>query len=93
MYIACHEKIFQQMNNLNADGCVGIDMSTYLRYFLNRTDVSSLRTAVQICESQFSYSTIFHTCALYLTSMVNKPPATKRVHIAAAATKVHGIKL
>ncbi len=56
-------------------------------------DKPSLETAVQICESQDSYSINFHACALYLTTMVHKSPAAKQVNVAATTTKVDGVKL
>ncbi len=61
--------------------------------FLNMTDKSSLKIAVQIYESQFHYSNDFYACASYLTSMVQKTPVAKRVHIAAAVAEADGIKL
>ncbi len=88
MYIACHEKILHQMENLK-----GIDAGTCLCYFLGGINKPSLKTAVRICESQASYSTDFHTCASYLTTLVQKTPAAKQVHIADTAYEIDGIKL
>ena len=92
-YIARHEKIFQQMQNLTADGYAGIDPGTRVRYFLGGIGEPSLKTAVQICKSQDQYSVDFQACASYLTTMVQTTPAVKRVTVAATATEVDGVKL
>ncbi len=60
IYVTCHEKIYQQINNLNADGYPSIDNNTCIHYFLNGIDEPSLKTVVQIGESQTSFSTNFH---------------------------------
>ncbi len=93
MYIACHEQIFQQMQNLKTDGYDEINFGTCVRYFLSRIEEPSLKTAVQICESQDSYSVNFQACASYLATMVQWTPATKRVNVTANATNVDGVKL
>ncbi len=64
-----------------------------MRYFLGGIDEPSLRTAVQICESQDHYSIDFQACTSYLTTMVQWTLAAKRVIVAATATEVDGIKL
>lgn len=89
-YVVCHEEIFQQVQNLKPGGYTDIDISTCVCFFLLEIDNPSLKTVVQICESQASYSTVFHACASYLTLMVQKTPAAERVHITAAATEVGG---
>ena len=76
-YIAKHEKIYQQMQNLKDDGYAGIDFGTRVRYFLGGIEEPSLKTAVQICESQDHYSVDFQACASYLTTMVQKTPVAK----------------
>ncbi len=81
------------MQNLKADGYAGIYLGTQVRYFLAGIEEPSLKTAVQICESQDHYSVDFQACALYLTTMVQKTPAAKRVNVAATATEVNGVKL
>ena len=92
-YIARHEKIYQQMQNLKAEGYAGIYFGTRVRYFLGGIEEPSLKTAVQICESQDHYSVDFQACASYLTTMVQKTPAAKRVTVAATASEVEGVKL
>ncbi len=81
------------MENLKAEGYAGIDFGTRVRYFLGGIEEPSLRTAVQICESQDHYSVDFQGCASYLTTMVQKTPAAKRVTVAATASEVEGVKL
>ncbi len=93
MYIAPHEKIFQQMENLKNDSYAGIDASTCVSYFLGGINETSIKTAVQICESQDSYSVNFLACTSYLTTMVHKTSYAKQLHVAAAASKVKGVKL
>ena len=92
-YVARHEKIYQQMQNLKNDGYAGIDPGTRVRYFLGGIDEPALRTAVQICESQDRYSIDFQACASYLTTMVQRTPAAKQVNVAATATEVDGVSL
>ncbi len=72
------------MQHLKSNDFAGTNIGTCICIFLSGIDKPSLKTAVKIYESQDSYSTNFHTCALYHTSMVQKTPAKKRVHIAAA---------
>ncbi len=64
-----------------------------MQYFLGGTDKPSIKTSVQICESQDHFSTNFQACASYLSTMVQWTLAKKQVHIAATATKVNGVKL
>ncbi len=88
-----HEKIYQQMQNLKNDGYAGIDPGTHVCYFLGEIDKPSLKTAVQICESQDRYSTDFQACTSYLATMVQRTPEAKRVNVAATATEVDDVKL
>ncbi len=53
----------------------------------------TLKTSVQICESQDSYRVKFHACASYLMMMVQKSLAAKQVNVAATTTEVDGVKL
>ncbi len=76
-YVACHEKIYQQMQNLKNDGYAGINPGTCEHYFLEGIDEPSLKTAVQMCESQDLYSTDIQACASYLAAMVQQTPAAK----------------
>ncbi len=76
-YVARHEKIYQQMQNLKNNGYAGIDPGTCVHYFLGEIDEPSLKTAVQICESQDHYSTDFQACASYLVTMVQQTLAAK----------------
>ncbi len=91
--IAQHERIYQQMQNLKTEGHAGINFGTSLRYFLGGIEEPSLKTAIQICESQDHISIDFQACASYLTTMVQKNPAAKQVNVAATATKVDGVKI
>ncbi len=63
MYVTCHKKIYQQMENLKNDGYADINPGTCMHYFLGGIDKPSLKTAVQICESQDLYSVCFQNCA------------------------------
>ncbi len=81
------------MENLKNDGYAGIDIGTCMFYSLGRIDKPSLKTAVQICKSQDSYSVNFHACASYLTMMVQKSTAAKQFNIAATTSNVDGAKL
>ncbi len=92
MYIACHQKIFQQMHFIKANGYAWICSRTHVHYFLRGIDEPSLKTALQICESQVSYSINFHAWASYLTPIVQKTSVTKWVHISAADSEVNGVK-
>ncbi len=92
MYIACHNKTFQQMDNLKNNGYAGIDISTHVHYFLRGIDKPSVKTAEQICKSQDSYSINFHACTSYLMVIVHKSPAAKQVNIAATNAEVNGLK-
>ncbi len=47
------------------------------KYFIWGRGKPSLKTAVQICKSQESYSTNFQACASYLTTIVKQTPAAK----------------
>ncbi len=87
------EKIFQQIQNLKANGYTGIDSSTSVCFFLSGIDKPSLKTPVQVCKSQASYSFDFHECASYLASMVQKTSVTEQVQIAATAAAVDVVKL
>ncbi len=66
-YISCHEKIFQQMENIQNNGYAGIDAGTQMRYFLWGIDKPSLKTAVQICKSKDTYSIFTSTIALLIS--------------------------
>ncbi len=92
-YVAKHEKIYQQMENLKNDGYAGIDPGTRVQYFHGGIDEPSLKTAIQICESQDRYGVDFQAGASYLGTMVQRTPAAKQGNVAATATKVDGIKL
>ncbi len=81
------------MQNLKNGGYAGIDPGTCAHYFLGGIDKPSLKTAVQIYESQDHDSIDFQACASYLMTMVQRTMAAKQVNIAATATKVDGIKL
>ncbi len=91
MYVAHHEKIYWQMQNLKNDGYARIDPGTHVHYFLGEIDKPSLKTAVQICDSQDQYSISFQNCALYLTTMVQCAPDTKQINVEATANKVNCI--
>ncbi len=69
-YIAWHKKIYQLMQNLKTNGYAAINFGTRVRYFLGGIKEHSLKTDVQICESQDHYSVDFQACASYLTTMV-----------------------
>lgn len=56
-------------------------------------DKPSLRTTVQICESQLSYSTDFEACSSHLASMVQKTPEVKGVDAPTTAADVDVVKL
>ncbi len=71
--VARHEKIYQQMQNLKNNIYSGINPGTCVHYFLGVIDKPSLKTAVQICESQDHYSVSFQNCVSYLTTMVQRP--------------------
>ncbi len=75
------------------DGYAGIDPSTCVGYFLGGIDEPSLKTPVQICESQDHYSVDFQACTSYLATMVQQTPAAKQVNVEATATEVDGVKL
>ncbi len=92
-YVAHHQKIFLQMQNLESDRYAGIDIGTCLRFFLFGIDKLTLKTAVQICESQAFESTDFQACASYLTSIVQKTLLPKRVHVAITSNKVDCIQV
>ncbi len=92
MYIADCKKIFQQIENLKTDGYAGINIGTRACNFLG-VEESSLKTAIQIYKSKASYSIDFHAFTYYLTSMVQKTPVAKKMHIAITATEVDGLKL
>ncbi len=81
------------MENLTNDGYAGIDPGTHVHYFLGGIEEPSLKTAVQICKSQDQYSISFQNCASYLTTRVQWTLAKRQVNVAAAATKVAGVKL
>ncbi len=81
------------MQNLKTKGYAGIEFGTFVRYFLGGIEEPSLKTAVQICESQDHYSVDFQACTSYLTAMVQKSLATEQVNVAATATEVDGVKL
>ncbi len=93
MYMAHHEKIYQQMQNLKTDCYAGIDFGTHVQYFLGGIEEPSLKTAVQICESKDFHRVDFQACASYLTTMVQWTPAAKQVNFTATANKVDGVKL
>ncbi len=59
IHIACHKKIYQQIQSLKTDGYIGINFGTSICYFLGGIEELSLKTVVQICESQDSYSIDF----------------------------------
>ncbi len=80
------------MQNLKNNSYAGIDPGTHVQYFLGGTDKPSLKTAVQICDSQECYGVDFQACASYLATMVQRTLAAKRVNVA-TATEVDGIKL
>ncbi len=61
-----------------------------MHYYLGGIDEHSLKTAVQICESQDHYSVDFQACASYLTTMVQQTPAAKQVNITATTTEADG---
>ncbi len=92
-FVTCHEKIYQQMQNLKNDGYAGIDPGTHVQYFLEGLDKPSLKNSVQICKSQDHYSTDFQACVSSLATMVQRTPTAKQVNVAATTTKVNSIKL
>ncbi len=65
------------MQNLKNKGYAGINFGTCVHYFLGGIKEPSLKTAVQICESQDHYSVDFQACASHLMTMVQKTLATK----------------
>ncbi len=84
---------YQQMENLKNDSYAVINPGTCVPYFLGGIDIPSLKTAVQICESQDNYSVIFQNCSLYLITMGQWTLAAKQVNVASTPTKVDGIML
>ncbi len=62
--IACHEKVFQQINYLKVDVYTGFNAGTCVKHFCTCIDETSSKTAVQICESQFSYRTCLRRCLI-----------------------------
>ncbi len=93
MYVACHKKIFQQIQNLQNNCYAGIDPGTCMRYFLGGIDKPALKTAVQIWESQDSYNVSFQNCTSYLTTIVHWTLIAKQVNVAVDTTMIEGIKL
>ncbi len=81
------------MQSLNSDGYAGISLGKHVCYFIVGFKEPSLKTAVQICESQDHYSVDFQACTSYLTTMVQKTPTAKQINVAVTATKVDGVKI
>ncbi len=81
------------MQNLKNNSYAGINFGTCMHYFLGGIEEPFLKTAVQICKSQDSYSVDYQACTSYLTTMVQWTPAAKPVKDAATAIEVDSIKL
>ncbi len=69
--------IYLQMQNLKNNGYSGIDTGTRVHYFLGGVDEPSLKSAVQIWESQDCFSVSVQSCLSYLMTMVQRTPAGK----------------